>query len=74
MTVRPSTNWNSRRIAAEVRRRGIDVSHGQIDPPFDRYGLHRHTTARVPGPRYERGAPNELCGTSISRVRSTSTL
>jgi transposase len=60
LTVRLLTNWNSRRIAAELGRRGIGVSHGQIDRLFARFGTHRSSEPRVPGPRYERGSPNEL--------------
>ncbi len=60
LTVRLLTNWNSRRIAAELGRRGIVVSHGQIDRLFARFGTHRASEPRVPGPRYERSSPNEL--------------
>jgi transposase InsO family protein len=60
ITVRLLTNWNSRRIEAELGRRGVIVGHGQIDRLFDRFGAHRRSTPRVPGPRYERRAPNEL--------------
>jgi transposase InsO family protein len=60
VTVRLLTNWNSRRIAAEFGRRGVTVSHGQIDRLLARHGTHRPSAARVPGPRYERSSPNEL--------------
>jgi transposase InsO family protein len=61
LTVRLLTYWNSRRVAAELRRRGVcTVSHGQIDRLIDRYGCHRPSYVRIPGPRYERGSPNEL--------------
>jgi transposase InsO family protein len=60
LTVRLLTNWNSRRIAAELGRREIGVSHGQIDRLFARFGTHRASEPRVPGPRYERSSPNEL--------------
>lgn len=60
LTVRLLTNWNTRRIAAEFTRRGVPLSHGQVDRLFDRYGTHRPSTARTPGPRYERSTPNEL--------------
>lgn len=61
ITVRLLTYWNSKRIAAEFRRRDIwPVSHGQIDRLFDRCGTHRSTAGRTPGPRYEREATNEL--------------
>jgi len=60
LTVRLLTNWNSRRIVAEFGRRGVTVGHGQIDRLFARYGTHRASAARVPGPRYERSSPNDL--------------
>lgn len=61
ITVRLLTYWNSKRIAAEFRRRAIwPISHAQIDRLFDRYGTHRSTARRLPGPRYEREAVNEL--------------
>ncbi len=61
ITVRLLTYWNSKRIEAEFRRRGIwPVSHGQIDRLFARLGTHRSTAPRHPGPRYEREAANEL--------------
>lgn len=58
--VRLLSYWNSRRIAAEFGRRGIDVSHGAIDRLLARFGTSRPSVARVPGPRYERSSPNEL--------------
>lgn len=60
ITVRLLTNWNSRRIAAEFGRRGVHVGPGQVDRLLARYGTHRSSTPRIPGPRYERGVPNEL--------------
>jgi transposase InsO family protein len=61
LTVRLLTYWNSRRIAAEFRRRGVwPVSHGQVDRILDRHGSHRPSYIRTPGPRYERAAVNEL--------------
>lgn len=61
LTVRLLTYWNSRRIAAEFGRRGIwPLSHGQVDRVLDRHGTHRPSYVRTPGPRYERGAANEL--------------
>jgi transposase len=60
ITVRLLTNWNSRRIAAEFGRRDIHVGPGQVDRLLTRYGTHRSSTPRIPGPRYERGTPNEL--------------
>jgi transposase InsO family protein len=61
LTVRLLTYWNSRRIAAELRRREVwPLSHGQVDRLLARHGTHRPSYIRVPGPRYERGAVNEL--------------
>jgi transposase InsO family protein len=61
ITVRLLTYWNSRRLAAEFSRRQIwPLTHGQVDRIVDRFGTHRPSLARQPGPRYERAAPNEL--------------
>ena len=60
ITVRLLTNWNSRRIAAEFGRRGVPLGHSQVDRLLARYGTHRSSITRTPGPRYERSAPNEL--------------
>lgn len=61
LTVRMLTYWNSYRIAAEFRRRGIwPLTHGQVDRLFARTGTHRSTVRRIPGPRYERASANEL--------------
>jgi len=60
ITVRLLTNWNSRRIAAEFGRRDVHLGPGQVDRLLVRYGTHRSSAPRIPGPRYERGAPNEL--------------
>ncbi len=61
LTVRLLTYWNSRRIAAEFRRRGVwPLSHGQVDRLLARHGSHRPSYVRRPGPRYERAAVNEL--------------
>lgn len=61
LTVRLLTYWNSRRIAAEFRRRGVwPLSHGQVDRLLTRQGSHRPSYVRTPGPRYERAAANEL--------------
>ena len=61
LTVRLLTYWNSRRIAAEFRRRGVwPLSHGQVDRLLTRQGSHRPSYIRTPGPRYERAAANEL--------------
>ncbi len=61
LTVRLLTYWNSGRIAAEFRRRGVwPLGHGQVDRVLARHGTHRPSCARTPGPRYERAAANEL--------------
>ncbi len=60
LVVRMLSYWNSRRIAAEFGRRGIEVSHGQVDRLLARAGTNRTSLPRVPGPRYERTSPNEL--------------
>jgi len=61
LTVRLLTYWNSRRLAAEFRRRDIwPLSHAQVDRLLGRSGTNRPSVARVPGPRYERTHPNEL--------------
>jgi transposase InsO family protein len=61
LTVRLLTYWNSRRIAAEFRRRLVwPLNHGQVDRLLDRHGVHRPSYVRTPGPRYERASPNEL--------------
>lgn len=62
LTVRLLTYWNSKRIAAELRRRAIAVvSEFWIEALFDRLGTSRPSLPRGPfGPRYERQSPNEL--------------
>lgn len=60
LLVRMLSYWNSRRIAAEFGRRGIAVSHGQVDRLLARTGTNRTSAPRVPGPRYERTSANEL--------------
>ena len=60
LMVRMLSYWNTRRISAEFRRRGIQVSHGQVDRLLARCGTNRTSLPRVPGPRYERASPNEL--------------
>jgi len=60
LVVRMLSYWNSRRIAAEFGRRGIEVSHGQVDRLLTRAGTNRTSLPRVRGPRYERTSPNEL--------------
>jgi transposase InsO family protein len=62
IAVRLLTYWNSKRIAAELRRREIvSVSEGWIEALFDRLGAARPSIAsRGGGPRYERSTPNAL--------------
>ena len=61
IAIRLHTYWNSKRIAAEMRRRHIfKVSPDHIDQLFKTLGCSRGTVPRAPGPRYERGRPNEL--------------
>jgi putative transposase len=61
IAIRLHTYWNSKRIAAEMGRRGIyKVSPDHIDQLFRNLGCSRGTVPRPPGPRYERSQPNEL--------------
>jgi len=61
IAVRLATYWNAKRIAAELRRRGIaTVSHRWIERLFDQHGTARPSLPAERGPRYERGRPNEL--------------
>jgi len=61
LTVRLLTYWNSRRLAAEFRRRGIWPLHaGQVDRLLSRSGTHRPSAQRQRGGRYERQTINEL--------------
>lgn len=61
IAIRLHTYWNSKRIAAEMSRRGIyKVSPDHIDQLFRALGCSRGTVPRQPGPRYERRRPNEL--------------
>lgn len=61
IAIRLHTYWNSKRIAAEMSRRGIyKVSADHIDQLFRTLGCSRGSVPRPPGPRYERGQPNEL--------------
>jgi transposase InsO family protein len=61
VAIRLHTYWNSKRIAAEMSRRGIcTVSPDHIDQLFRSQGCSRGTVPRQPGPRYERSQPNEL--------------
>jgi transposase InsO family protein len=59
--IRLQTYWNSKRIAAEMSRRGIyTVGHTYIDGLFKAQGCARGSVSPEPGPRYERTRPNEL--------------
>jgi transposase InsO family protein len=61
IAIRLHTYWNSKRIAAEMMRRRIyQVGPDHIDRLFSSCGCSRGTVPRPPGPRYERGRPNEL--------------
>src|SRR5256712_7794951 len=61
IAIRLHTYWNSKRIAAEMSRRGIyEIGPDHIDHLFRALGCSRGTVPRPPGPRYERGRPNEL--------------
>lgn len=61
IAIRLHTYWNSKRIAAEMTRRGIyRVSADHIDQLLRTLGCSRGTVPRPPGPRYERSRPNEL--------------
>ncbi len=61
IAIRLHTYWNSKRIAAEMSRRGIcRVGPDHIDQLFRTVGCSRRTVRRPPGPRYERSQPNEL--------------
>jgi transposase InsO family protein len=61
LTVRLLTYWNSKRISAELARRGVyEVSATYIDRLFRRSGCSRGSVIGERGPRYERSRPNEL--------------
>lgn len=61
ITVRLLTYWNAKRIAAELRRRGIwTVSHDHVARLFAACGTARPSGPRPRGPAYERGAVNSL--------------
>jgi integrase-like protein len=61
ITIRLLTYWNSKRIAAEMRRRQIyRVGHRYIDDLLRLEGCARGSVPPRPGPRYERTSPNEL--------------
>ncbi len=52
ITIRLLTYWNSKRIAAEMKRRHIyEVSHGYIDGLFQAKGCARGSVPRQPRPR-----------------------
>ncbi len=55
------TYWNSKRLAAEFRRRDIyPLEHHAVDRLLADLGTARPSTRRERGPAYERGRPNEL--------------
>jgi transposase InsO family protein len=61
LAVRLHTYWSSKRISAELARRGIaTVSHGWIEQLFDDLGTARPSLPHEPGPRYERSSANSL--------------
>lgn len=61
VAIRLNTYWNSKRIAAEMARRGIyTVSPKHIDRLFQNSGTRRGTLPSHPGPRYQRSEPNQL--------------
>jgi transposase InsO family protein len=61
IAIRLLTYWNSKRIAAEMRRRQIyDVGADHIDRLLRTLGCSRGSVPPHPGPRYERPQPNEL--------------
>jgi len=61
IAIRLHTYWNSKRISAEMRRRGIyEVGHTYIDKLFRAHGCARGSVPPRPGPRYERPRVNDL--------------
>jgi len=61
IVVRLLTYWNSKRLAAELRRREIyPLDHHAVDGLLAGLGTARPSTRRERGPAYERGRPNEL--------------
>jgi transposase InsO family protein len=55
------TYWNSKRLAAEFRRRDIyPLDHNAVDALLAGYGTARPSAHRDRGPAYERARPNEL--------------
>src|SRR5258708_36810830 len=68
IAIRLHTYWNSKRIAAEMRRRQIyEVSHGYIDSLLRAKGCARGNGPPRAGPPYEPTQPNELCHFHITR-------
>ena len=61
IVVRLLTYWNSKRLAAEFRRRHIyPLSHHAVDALLDDLGAARPGLHRPRGPAYERSRPDEL--------------
>jgi transposase InsO family protein len=61
IVVRLLTYWNSKRLAAEFRRRDIyPLNHHAVDALLAEYGTARPSSGRPRGPRYERSRPDEL--------------
>jgi transposase InsO family protein len=61
IVVRLLTYWNSKRLAAEFRRRDIyPLGHHAVDALLDEYGATRPGVHRPRGPAYERTRPDEL--------------
>ncbi len=61
IVVRLLTYWNSKRLAAELRRREIyPLDHHAVDALLAGLGTARPSVRRERGPAYERGRPNEL--------------
>jgi putative transposase len=61
IVVRLLTYWNSKRLAAEFRRRDIyPLDHNVVDALLTEYGTARPGVHRERGPAYERARPDEL--------------
>jgi len=61
IVVRLLTYWNSKRLAAEFRRRDIyPLGHHAVDALLDEYGAARPGVHKPRGPAYERARPDEL--------------
>jgi transposase InsO family protein len=61
IVVRLLTYWNSKRLAAEFRRRSIyPLGHHAVDALLADLGTARPGVHRERGPAYERARPNEL--------------